>query len=278
MSERNHLQNGRFLHNLGNWTASNASYSAGDGDDHYGVVVLTAAGGYVEQTFAVPYVRAYTLHTAVKPVSGTLTTSDLIARISDGGGNALVSLSLEGETSNTWQENSDVVGLAPGTTYTLRITNNSALSVRVDDAWLWHVAITRAEIASRADAKLGRLADDRSLSTTASGTLSEGDYTYAIDAALRAVGATDPETGGVDIRWLDPENVLTAIDVTVQEMLERLQMDYATETDVSLGPRRESFSQKAKTIGDILGSNGSGGSQGSGRVVQRPLRHNHGWE
>ncbi len=106
--------------------------------------------------------------------------------------------------------------------------------------------------------------------------MSEGDYTYAIDAALRAVGATDPEAGGVDIRWLDPENVLTAIDVTVQEMLERLQMDYATETDVSLGPRRESFSQKSATIGAILGSGGA--SQGSGQVVQRNLRHNHGWE
>ncbi len=276
MAERTHLQNGRFLHDLGNWVASNAAYSAGDGDDHYGVAVLTAAGGYIEQTFAVPYVRAYTLHAAVKPVSGTLAADELVARITDGGGNTVVPLSLEGATANAWQENSDVVGLAPGTTYTLRITNNSALAVRVDDVWLWHVPITRADIALRADDKLGRLASDRSLSTASSGVRTEGDYTYAVDAALRAVGAVDEDGGGVDVRWLDPGNVLTAIDVAVQEMLETLRLDYATETDVSLGPRRESLSQKAAAIGAILGSGGA--SQGSGRVVQRPLRHSHGWE
>jgi hypothetical protein len=148
--------------------------------------------------------------------------------------------------------------------------------VRVDDCWLWHVAITRAEIAERIDDKLGRLASDRSLSTALSGALTEGDYTYAIDAALRGVNSIDPETGGVDIRYLDPGSVLTVIDVGVHEMLERLQMDYATETDVSLGPRRESLSQKAATIGAILGSGGA--SQGSGQVVQRNLRHSHGWE
>jgi hypothetical protein len=276
MAERTHLQNGRFLHDLGNWTASNATYSAGDGDDHYGVAVLSANNGYIEQTFAVPYVRTYTLHTAIKPVSGVLVANDLIARISDGGGNTVVSLSLEATTSNAWQENSDVVGLAPGTTYTLRLTNNSALAVRVDDVWLWHVPITRADIALRANDKLGRLASDRSLSTAASGARTEGDYTYAVDAALRAVGAVDEDGGGVDVRWLDGDHVLTAIDVAVQEMLETLRLDYATETDVSLGPRRESLSQKAAAIGAILGSGGA--SQGSGRVVQRPLRHSHGWE
>lgn len=275
MAERTHLQNGRFLHDLGNWTASGASYSAGDGDDHYGVAVLNASGGYIEQTFAVPYVRAYTLHTSVKPVSGTLSASQLVARITDGAGNTMASLSLEGDTSNAWQENNDVVGLAPGTTYTLRLTNSSGLSVRVDDVWLYHVPITRADIATRADDKLGRLASDRSLSTALSGSLTEGDYTYAVDAALRAVGAVDPETDGVDVRWMEPGHVLTAIDVAVQEMLEQLRMDYATETDVALGPRRESLSQKAESIGKILGD---GANKGSGRVVSRPLRHGHGWE
>lgn len=276
MAERNRLSNGRFLHDLGNWTASNAAYSAGDGDDHYGVAVLDAAGGYIEQTFGVPYVRAYTLHTAVKPISGTLTTNELVARITDGGGNTVASLSLEGDTTDAWQENSDVVGLAPGTTYTLRLTNTSALSVRVDDVWLYHVPITRADIATRADDKLGRLASDRSLSTALAGALTEGDYTYAVDAALRSVGAVNPETGGVDVRWLEGGEVMTAIDIVTQQMLEQLQMDYATETDVSLGPRRESLSQKAATIGAILGS--GGGSQGSGRVVSRPLRHSHGFD
>lgn len=275
MHERNHLDNGRFLHDLGNWTANGASYSAGDGDEQYGVAVLNAAGGYIEQTFAVSYVRAYTLHTSVKPVSGTLSASQVVARIQDGAGNTVASLSLEGATSNAWQENNDVLGLAPGTTYTLRITNNSALSVRVDDVWLWAVPITRADIASRADDKLGRLASERSLSTVSSGSLSEGDYTFAVDAALRAVGAVDAETDAVDIRWLEGGQVLTAIDVAVQEMLEQLRLDYASEVDVRLGPRQENFSQKAATIGAILGSGGA--SQGSGRVIMRTLHHSHGF-
>lgn len=273
MAERNRLSNGRFLHDLDNWTASSASYSAGDGDDHYGVAVLDASGGYIEQTFSVPDVRAYTLHTAVKPVSGTLSANELVARVQDGDGNTVVSLSLEGDTSDTWQENSDVVGLGPGTTYTLRLTNTSALSVRLDDVWLWHVPETRANLAARADDKLARLASDRSLSTAASGALTEGDYTYAVDAALRAVGATNPETGLPDVRYLEPGDVLTALDTVVREMLERLRFDYATETDVSLGPRRESLSQKARAIGEMLTS---GDGKGSGRVIMRPLRRRHG--
>lgn len=267
MSERNHLTNGRFLHDLDNWTASGASYSAGDGDDQYGVAVLTA-GGYIEQEFSVPYVRSYLLHTAVKPISGTLSASELVALITDGDGNTVASLSLEGDTTDAWQENEDSIGLAPGTTYALRLTNGSALVVRIDDVWLWHIAITRAGLAARAADKLGRLASDRSLSTVASGALTEGDYTYAIDAALRSVGSVNPETGLPDLRYLEPGQVLTAIDVVVQEMLESLRMDYATETDVSLGPRRESLSQKAAQIGKILGD---GGGAGSGRAVIRPL-------
>lgn len=270
MSERNHLDNGRFLHDLDNWAASGAAYSAGDGDDHYGIAALDAVGGYIEQTFNVPAVRAYTLHVSCKPVSGTLSASELVVLITDGDGNTVASLSLEGDTTDTWQENEDTVGLAPGTTYTLRITNNSSLAVRVDDVWLWHVPITRANIAARADRKLGRLASDRSLSTALSGSQTEGDYTDAVDAALRSVGAVNPETATPDVRYLEPASVNTAIDVCVQEMLEYLRMDYATETDVSLGPRRESLSQKAAQIGKILGD---GGSAGSGRVVVRSLAY-----
>src|SRR3989337_87540 len=123
MSDRNHLSNGRLLHDLDNWTASNAVYSAGDGDDHYGVAALSASGGYIEQTFSVSRTRSYTLHTSVKPVGGILAANEVTARIQDGAGNTVATLSLEGGTQDTWQENEDIIGLAPGTTYTLRITN-----------------------------------------------------------------------------------------------------------------------------------------------------------
>ena len=173
MSERSHLANGRFLQNIDQWTATNAAYSAGDGDDHYGVCVLTA-GGYITQTFAVPYARSYTLHTAVKPVGGTLSANQMLATITDGDGNTVVALSLEGDTSGAWQESEDTIGLAPGTTYTLEYRNNSALTVRLDDVWLWFVPMTRAAIAAQVHARLGQLATDYSLTTTASGALTEG--------------------------------------------------------------------------------------------------------
>lgn len=270
MSERSHLANGRFLQNIDQWTATGASYSAGDGDDHYGVCVLTA-GGYITQTFAVPYARAYTLHSTVKPVGGTLTANQMLATISDGDGNTVVALSLEGATLNTWQENEDTLGLAPGTTYTLEYRNNSALTVRLDDVWLWFVPITRAQIAAQVHARLGQLATDYSLTTTPSGALTEGSYTYAIDNGLRALGAINDETGQVDIRYLDAGDVLTAIDLVEQEMLKRVQRSALTEVDVSLGPRRESLSQKAEMISKAMG-NGSG-KGGGGRVVVRTLHH-----
>lgn len=266
--ERSHLANGRFLQNIDQWTATNAAYSAGDGDDHYGVCVLTA-GGYITQTFAVPYARSYTLHTAVKPVGGTLSANQMLATITDGDGNTVVALSLEGDTSGAWQESEDTIGLAPGTTYTLEYRNNSALTVRLDDVWLWFVPMTRAAIAAQVHARLGQLATDYSLTTTPAGALTEGSYTYAIDNGLRALGTLNPETGQVDIRYLDAGDVLTAIDLVEQEMLKRVQRSALVEVDVSLGPRRESLSQKAKMIGEAMGSGKSGG----GRVVVRKLRH-----
>lgn len=268
MSERSHLANGRFLQNIDQWTATGGAYSAGDGDDHYGVCVLSA-GGYITQTFAVPYARAYTLHSTVKPVGGVLTANQVLATITDGNGNTLVSLSLEGDTSGAWQENEDTLGLAPGTTYTLKYLNNSALTVRLDDVWLWFVAIARTQIAAQVHARLGQLATDYSLSTTPSGALTEGSYTYAVDNGLRAMGAINPETGQVDIRYLDTGDVLTVIDLAEQEMLKRVQRSALTEVDTSLGPRSESLSQKAAMIATAMTGSGKGG----GRVVIRSLRH-----
>lgn len=271
MSERSYLANGRFLQNIDQWTAAAGapSYSAGDGDDHYGVANLPA-GSALTQTFAVPYARAYTLHTAIKPVGGVLTANQMLATITDGDGNTVVALSLEGATSGAWQENEDTLGLAPGTTYTLEYRNNSALTVRLDDVWLWFVPITRAQVASQVHARLGQLATDYSLSTTPSGSLTEGSYTYAIDNGLRALGAINPETGQIDIRYLDSGDVLTAIDLAEQEMLKRIQRSALTEVDTSLGPRDEKKSQKAAAIMATVGGSGKGGG---GRVVIRTLRH-----
>ncbi len=269
MIERNLLSNGRFLQDLSSWDAANAVYSAGDGDDHYGVAVLSPGGGYIKQTFSVMHTRLHTLHISVKPLTAALTANGCTILITDGNGNTVYSASLSGATANGWEENTIEIGLATGTTYELQITNvNHAYSVHIDDVWLWYIPMTRTGIAARLHAKLGRLATERSLSTAASGALTEGSYTYAIDAGLRAVGALNPETGLPDVRYLEPDSLQTVLDTIEKQMIKQLQMDYAVETDIRVGQRQESRSQIAKLLGEM----GSGQS-GSGPVVVRKIKH-----
>jgi len=269
MIEHNLLSNGRFLQGLDVWTASSAVYSAGDGDDHYGIADVTT-GGYIQQSFSVPRVRQYAIHISVKPLTAALTAGKCTLTITDGNGNTVLTQNLTGATLNAWEENTVNIGLATGTTYTLKITNVAhAYNVHIDDVWIWYVPLTRAEIAARVHAKLARLATDRSLSTTASGTLTEGSYTYAIDAGLRSVGAINPETSLPDTRYLDGESVQTALDFVEREILEQLQRDYAVEVDTRVGQRSESLSQIGKAVGEMA----AGGSKGGGRIVMRKLRH-----
>lgn len=272
MSERSRLANGRFLIDLSNWTASDAVYAASDGDAHYGMAVLSPVGGYVEQEFTVPNARSWTLHIAIKPDTTDLAADDLTLRIVDGAGNTVLTQNAGTVTADVWTEQEYEFGLAPGTTYTLRLSNTRGVGdIKVDDIWLWWVPLTRAELAARVAAKLGRLATERSLSTTPAGSLTEGDYTYAVDSGLRSVGAINPETDEPDVRYLDSSNVDTALDAIESEMLERLQRDYAVDVDTKVGPRDQKLSQRRDAIKDLLGGGKSGGA--GGRVVMRNLRH-----
>lgn len=264
--ERDLLNNGRFLHDLGGWTVSGAEYNAGDGDDHYGVAVLSTGGDSIAQSFAVPRLRTYTLHLALK---GLVVAGQVTAVIQDGAGNTVKTMQPTG-SAGSWTETTYEVGLAPGTTYTLTITNvNAAGDVLVDDVWLWNCPMSRLAMAARVDAKLARLATQRSLTTTPNGALTEGSYTYAVDAGLRSVGAVNDETGQVDVRWLDEESLQTCLDAIEREMLEQLQRDFAVEVDIQVGPRRESLSQTAQALKDLTG----GASKGQGRVITRKLHH-----
>ncbi len=268
MNELNLLSNGRFLQDLSNWTAVNAVYNAGDGDDHYGVAVLSTGGGYISQTFTVPRTRLFTFHISVKAVGANLASTQCQFLIKDGSGNTVITQNLTGAI-DVWTENTVEVGLATGTTYTfLIINNNAAGSVKIDDVWIWFLPMTRANIAARVAEKLGRLADDRSLSTTLSGSRTEGDYTYAIDSALRNIGAINQEIGTPDIRYLTAESLQLTIDEVEREMIEMLQRDYALEVDVTVGQRRENLSQIGTALGNMAGGNSKGG-----KVVMRKMSY-----
>ena len=262
--ERSYLYNGRFLSDLDNWTVLNAVYSAGDGDEHYGVAVISQ-NGYVEQTFQPDYTRLHSIHISVKPLT-TLTTG-LTLLITDGNGNTVLSQALTG-TANIWNETTIDIGLAAGDTYTLRITNTNPGAIKLDDIWLWYLSMTRAAIATRVSEKLGRLASERSYSTTASGAKTEGDYTYAIDTALRKLDAIDPETALPDIRFLDYDDLQTMLESVEQEMIEKLQRDYSVEVDIRVGQRSENLSQITKSLSEMTTKDSK-----SGRVIVKKLNH-----
>jgi hypothetical protein len=261
LSERSLLTNGRFLSNLNGWTASGgAAYSAGDGDDHYGVASLPA-GASISQALAVWRARSYTLHLSVKTAAATIT-------IVDGAGNSLPAQTASG-AGGVWTETSIALGLAPGSQYTLTISNAGGSTILIDDVWLWWAPLSRSELAARVHRKLDALATDASFSTTTSGAQTEGSYTDAVDAGLRAVGAIDVETNLPDVRYLDAGLLDSCLDAIEREMLERAQRHYAALTDIKVGDRDEKLSQIAKTIG-ALSAGGQGGARG--KVVMRTLR------
>lgn len=266
MAERNHLTNGRFLHDLDGWTVSGAEYSAGDGDEHYGVAVLEQ-DEYLEQDFSVPYARTYTLHLALKS-TGAIGAGDVTVLITDGDGNTVATLQPTG-SADAWFEYESEIGLGSGTTYNIKITNTQAEDVKADDVWLWYVPFSRSEIAERVHSKLGRLASERELSTALDGSKTEGDYTYAVDSGLRQVGAVNPETDLPDVRYLDANLIDTTMDMIEREMLDRLENDYITKVDLKVGPHSENFSQIAKSIRERAGK----GESKSGQVIVRRLTH-----
>jgi hypothetical protein len=247
-TERSYIANGRFLHNLASWTvAGGAAYSAGDGDEHYGVAVLPPSSS-VRQSFAVEEERGFTLHLSLKPDGASAAPDSVTAQIADGNGNALGTWSLSG-TADAWTAQTFQIGLAPGTTYTLTLTNVShAHDIKLDDLWLWWLPMTRAAVAARAHAKLAALATSNNLSTATAGDLSEGDYTYAIDAGLRAIGAINPVTDLPDIRQLETRQINDLLTLVEQEMLDVIERDQTQIVDTKVGPREEKLSQISANI------------------------------
>ena len=252
MHERTYLINGRFLNGLDSWTAASATFLASDGDEQYGMAQLSV-GGSIAQPFNVAKARSYTLHIAVKPAT-TLASGDATVALTTNG-NPVTTLNLTG-VAGLWTENTFTVGLVPAVNYKLTV-NAVNVAVKIDDVWLWFVPTTRAALAQRVLTRLGGLATDQSLSLAPSGTQTEGDFTGAVDTGLRTIGAIDPETDAIDIRYLSIEMVDTAITALEREMLQQLYRTFSLQTDISVGPRHESLSQVAKAIERLLASTAS---------------------
>lgn len=261
MAERSLLDNGRFLGGLDEWTATGgAVYAASDGDDHAGLASLPA-GASVAQAFTPDRTRRYILSLSVKTGNATVT-------IVDSDGRTVLSATATG-SAGVWTVTTRAIGLIADETYTLTIANGGAGTILIDDVWIWYVPKTRAEIAAIVHRKLGGLASDASLSTTASGEQTEGSYTDAIDAGLRSLGALDADTDLPDIRALEAGQLDTLLGLVEGEALALLQRHYATLTDIRVGERDEKLSQISAQIAKLKPSGGAGG--GGGRIVIRTL-------
>lgn len=116
--------------------------------------------------------------------------------------------------------------------------------------------ISRAQIAAQLAASLAELVADAGLSAAPSAIGPEGDYTYAIDEALRQIGAVNVY-GDADVTQLFASEVNDVLDAAQTALLRRLRSKYALETDVTLGPRSERRSQIAGSIDEMLSGGGS---------------------
>lgn len=259
--DRSWVVNGRFEHHVNGWYGAPV-YLASDGFKQPGCAKL-ALNQLMWQQFAVPITSLATIHYAFK---FTGTGNDLTVTLFDGWGNSVQVWTPASLT--TWQEIPVTIGMAMGGWYKLQFqhTGGNAGDLLIDDVWVWQVLETRADMATRIMAKLGRLASNRSWSITPVGTLTEGDLTFPIDDALRDVGAVDIFTRTPDVRWLDKEDVPRALQTVERLAMEKLRNDYLVETDLSVGGRSERFSQVAAGLEDTLKHQPS-------RIVTRKFRY-----
>lgn len=225
-----------------------------------GCVQLTA-GQSIAQAVGLSANQLYTAHLFYRPGDGASLTVTYGA----------ISQTYTG-TTGQWNEAVMLFALSTSVNESLTLTASGG-TVYVDTVTLMGaLPISRAALTTTVAARLGGLATDAGLSATPSASGPNGDYSAAIDEALRSLDA-DNEWGDPDITELDDDKINDLIEATVGSMLQSLRSTYALETDVSLGPRRESRSQIAASIDAMLSGGGA-----DRRIKVAPLRRSGGWE
>ncbi len=125
---------------------------------------------------------------------------------------------------------------------------------------------SRSELADLVAGQITSIATDKSYSTTANASGPEGDYSAAIDEALRAQSAMN-RWGDPDVTLLEGGQVNAVIEAAKVSMLQKARASYALAVDYTLGPRSESRSQIAGSLDEML----SGGGGGNSRISMGPL-------
>lgn len=251
----NILQNGGFEGNLYYWTGSGTIERA-LGYPRLGCAKLTA-GQNVSQAVGLSENAPYGLHLFFRPDPGatlTIAYSDF-------------SQGYNG-SSGLWNEATALFALSAGGNSSVTLSASGA-TVYVDSVTLLQGGLitTRAQLASMIASQLSTLASDAGLGRAPSAAGPDGDYSEAIDEALRAMGAVGAH-GEPDVTALPLNKINDCVESGRVAMLQRLRAKYALKTDVSLGPRRESYSQIAQSIDGMVSGAGS-----NRRVVSAPLTY-----
>jgi hypothetical protein len=262
----NLLYNGGFDGNLYRWSGSGVIDRV-NGYPRAGCASLAAGQSIESEVIGLSENWMHTIHFFYQLATGaTLTVSF-----------GSISQTFTGSPLSVWREG--VLSFALDASEQDSVTfAASGGAVLVDTATLLQGAlpIRRAMIAAAVAARMTTIVTDAALSSTASATGPEGDYSAAVDEALRALGAVNA-WGDPDVTQLDPAKVNDVIDAAQNALLVRLRATYSLETDVSLGPRRESRSQIATNIGNMLGGGGSGKGGGqrvtTGKLTNADWRH-----
>lgn len=252
----NHLLNGEFAGNLKDWTATGAINRA-LGYPRLGCAQLDA-GESVSQQVGIGADALYTLHYFYRLATGATLTA---------GYGSIVQMHT-GTPVDAWREGVLLFALDTSENESVAFSASGA-ACYVDTVTLlgWSLPVTRGQLATMIAVSLRGLATDAALSATATGDKPEGDYSQAIDEALRSLGAVGLY-GDPDVTRLTAQQINDAVESGRTSMLQLLRGDYALETDVSLGPRSEDRSQIAASIDEMLA--GAGGDR---RVSVGVLKH-----
>ncbi len=258
----NYIQAGGFDGTINDqyWTGT-GTIDRSLGYPRLGCVQLTA-GQSLAQTVGLSADQLHTAHLFYRPGDGASLTVTY----------GSISQTFDAGTASQWNEAVMVFALDASANDALTLSASGG-TVYVDSVSLvGGLPVSRGALAVTVAARLGGLATDASLTTTPSASGPNGSYSAAIDEALRSLGAVN-SWGDPDITALDYGQVNDATEAAVTALLQTLRSTYALRTDVSLGPRRESFSQIAESIDAML--SGSGPDR---RIKVMPLLRKNGWQ
>lgn len=244
----NQLLNGDFSRGLYQWEGDGA-ISRSLGYPRLNCAQL-AAGQSLSQAQSISQEQLYTLHYFYQLASGATLTV----------GYGAVTQTHTGAPFEVWREGLLVFAVEAGESNEAVELAASGGVARVDTITLLAGGLpkSRAGIAAEVAGRIVDIAADAELTSDANAAGPEGDYSAAIDEALRAVGATN-SWGDPDVTLLPALKINDVIEAARVAMLQRVRGKYALETDVSLGPRSESRSQIASSLDEMLA--GSGGSR-----------------